>query len=55
MVLLSTPAGAADAEEQFQTWFRRASVRGVAERGERFEATDGDVAVVLQVFELRRR
>lgn len=54
VALLSTPATAADAEQQFQAWLRRASVRSVATRGPRFEATDGDVSVVVQVFELRR-
>ena len=54
VVLLSTPETAADAEAQFQAWLRRASVRSVTTRGPRFAAADGDVAVVLQVFELRR-
>jgi hypothetical protein len=54
VVLLSTPETAEQAEEQFRTWLRRASTRGVATRGPRFEDTDGDVSVVLQVFELRR-
>jgi hypothetical protein len=54
MVLLSTPEGAADAEAAFRAWLARSPVQGVARPRQRLEAVDGDVAVVFQVFELRR-
>ena len=54
MVLLSTPETAADAEAQFRAWLARSPLEGVARPRQRLEAVDGDVAVVFQVFELRR-
>ena len=54
MVLLSTPEGAAEAEREFRAWLARSPVEGVARPRQRQEIVDGDVAVVFQVFELRR-
>jgi hypothetical protein len=54
MVLLSTPDSAGRAAEALSTWSAQrpnpASIRPRA----RQEATDGDVTVVMQVFEVRR-
>jgi hypothetical protein len=54
MVLLSTPEAASETEAGFRTWLARSPVEGVARPRQRLEAVDGDVAVVFQVFELRR-
>lgn len=54
MVLLSTPEAEAEAEAAFRAWLARSPVEGVARPRERFEAADGHIAVVMQVFELRR-
>jgi hypothetical protein len=54
MVLLSTPETAAQAEAGFRAWLARSPVEGVARPRQRLEVVDGDVAVVFQVFELRR-
>ena len=54
MVLLSTPEGTAHAEAELWAWLARSPVEGVARPRQRQEVIDGDVAVVFQVFELRR-
>lgn len=54
MVLLSTPETAAQTEAEFRAWLARSPVEGVARPRQRLEVIDGDVAVVFQVFELRR-
>ena len=54
MVLLSTPETAAQTETEFRVWLARSPVEGVARPRQRVELFDGDVAVVFQVFELRR-
>jgi hypothetical protein len=53
LVLLSTPEAADQSVDALQTWLDQAHVRAVARPHQRFEAVDGDVAVVLQVFNLR--
>jgi hypothetical protein len=54
MVLLSTPEGAAETEREFRAWLAKSPVEGIARARQRAEVIDGDVAVVFQVFELRR-
>jgi hypothetical protein len=54
MVLLSTPESASETEASFRAWLARSPVEGVARPRQRMEVVDGDVAVVFQVFDLRR-
>jgi hypothetical protein len=52
--LLSTPETADQAAAALQEWAGRAPNPATVRPRKRFEAVDGDVAVVFQVFELRR-
>jgi hypothetical protein len=54
VALLTTPEAAPQAERDLRAWIAQGPTRASIRPAERFEVADGDVAVVLQVFDLRR-
>src|SRR4051812_14040096 len=54
LTLLTTPETASRAESDFRAWVASSPSQAIERTRQRFEATDDDVAVVLQVFDLRR-
>jgi hypothetical protein len=54
VALLTTPERASQAESDFRAWVAQSPTRASIRPDQRFEVSDGDVAVVLQVFDLRR-
>lgn len=54
VALLTTPETAAQAARDFRAWVAQNPTRANVRPDQRFEVADGDVAIVLQVFDLRR-
>ena len=54
LTLLTTPETAETAERELRAWIARAPTPATIRPRQRFEVADGEVAVVLQAFDVRR-